>query len=88
MYGYNHYNHYNDTFINSRLLTIDMVGWKEWLDKKVFVRSKNSSHPYSGKVIEVDDVSGKPLIWITIIDKYNKRVTFSTEEILSIKEED
>ena len=65
-----------------------MVGWKEWLGKKVFIISKNSSHPYEGKVIEVDDTSAKPLIWITIIDKYNKRVTFVHSEILSIKEEE
>ncbi len=64
-----------------------MVGWNEWLDKKVFIVSKNSSHPYSGKVVEVDENSGSPLVWITIIDKYNKRVSFSVDEILSIKEE-
>ena len=65
-----------------------MAGWKEWLDKKVFIISKNTSHPYSGKVVEVDENSAKPLIWITIIDKYGKRVTFVHSEILSIKEED
>jgi hypothetical protein len=65
-----------------------MAGWMKWLDKKVFIISKNSEHPYSGKVVEVDDISGKPLIWITIIDKFGKRVTFVTSEILSIKEED
>jgi len=65
-----------------------MAGWKEWLGKKVFIISKNSFHPYQGKVIEVDDTSGKPLVWITIIDKYKKRVTFVQSEILSIKEEE
>ncbi|KKL53102.1 hypothetical protein LCGC14_2278790 [marine sediment metagenome] len=64
-----------------------MAGWKEWLGKKVFIVSKNSSHPYQGKVIEVDELSGKPLVWITITDKYDKRVTFVQLEILSIKEE-
>ncbi len=64
-----------------------MAGWGEWLDKKVFIISKTSSHPYQGKVIEVDELSAKPLIWITIIDKYGKRVTFVQSEILTIKEE-
>lgn len=64
-----------------------MAGWKGFLGKKVFIRSKNSSHPYQGKVIEVDDSSAKPLTWITIIDKYDKRVTFVTSEIIEIKEE-
>jgi len=64
-----------------------MAGWKEWLDKKVFINSRNSSHPFTGIVVEVDETSAKPLIWITIIDKYKKRVTLSHSEILSIKEE-
>ena len=64
-----------------------MAGWKEWLDKRVFIISKNTSHPFSGKVVEVDETSAKPLVWITIIDKYGKRVTFVHSEILSIKEE-
>ena len=63
-----------------------MIGWKYWLDKEVFIISKNSSHPYQGKVIDVDD-SNPVLIWIIILDKFNKRVQFCTEEILSIKEE-
>ena len=64
-----------------------MVGWKEWLGKKVFIISKNSSHPFQGKVIEVDDTSAKPLVWIVIKDKFDKRVQFVASEILSIKEE-
>jgi len=63
-----------------------MVGWNEWLEKKVFIISKNSSHPFSGKVIEVDD-SNPILIWLVITDKFGKRVQFSVDEILSIKEE-
>lgn len=64
-----------------------MAGWQEWLGKQVFIRSKNSSHPYQGKVIEVDENSAKPLIWIVIIDKFNKRVQFVHSEIIEIKEE-
>ena len=64
-----------------------MAGWQEWLGKKVFIISKNSSHPYQGKVIEVDEISATPLIWIVITDKFGKRVQFVASEILSIKEE-
>jgi len=64
-----------------------MAGWTEWLEKKVFIISKNSSHPFSGKVIEVDD-SNPILIWLVITDKFGKRVQFSVDEILSIKEEE
>ena len=70
------------------LSKLTMAGWSEWLGKRVFIISKNSSHPYQGKVIEVDEISGKPLVWITIIDKYNHRVTFVQSEILTIKEEE
>jgi NADH dehydrogenase FAD-containing subunit len=65
-----------------------MTGWNSWLGKKVYLISKNSSHPFTGKVIEVDEQSSSSLIWITIIDKFEKRVTFVTSEILSIKEEE
>jgi len=64
-----------------------MVGWTNWLDKKVYIISKNASHPFQGLVIDVDEESGKPLTWITIIDKYNKRVTLVASEITLIKEE-
>jgi len=63
-----------------------MDGWKYWEGKKVFIISKNSSHPYTGEVIEVDD-SKEPLIWITIIDKYGSRVQLVHSEILTIKED-
>jgi len=64
-----------------------MNGWKSWLGKKVFINSKNSSHPYSGKVIEVVETKESPLVWITITDKFGKRVTFVHTEITLIKEE-
>ena len=63
-----------------------MEGWKNWVGKNVFIRVKGS-HPFQGNVIEVDD-SSQHLVWITIIDKFDKRVVFTTEEIISIKEED
>lgn len=65
-----------------------MAGWNEWIGKKVFIISKNSKHPYSGKVIEVDSLTSSQLVWITIIDKYKKRVTFVHTEIVTIKEEE
>lgn len=63
-----------------------MAGWQDWKDKKVYIILKNQ-RIYSGLVIEVDD-SSNPLIWITIIDKFNKRITFLTNEIEIIQEEE
>ncbi len=63
-----------------------MAGWKEWMGKKVFIISKNSSHPYTGTVIEIDD-SNPLLVWLVITDKFEQRVQFSVNEILSIKED-
>lgn len=57
------------------------------MGKKVFLRVKNKSHPYQGKVVEVT-CDLKPNVWITILDKFNKVITFSVEEILEIKEEE
>ena len=63
-----------------------MEGWKYYEGKKVFIILKNKRH-YSGKVIEVDINSGKPLVWITIIDKFDKRITFVQSEIDLLQEE-
>lgn len=57
------------------------------MGKKVFLRVKNKSHPYQGNVVEVT-CDLKPNVWITILDKFNKVITFSVEEILEIKEEE
>jgi len=62
-----------------------MVGWKSWLDKKVYIILKDNRR-YEGKVIDVDISSH--LTFISIIDKFNKQVTFSIEEIQLIKEEE
>jgi len=61
-----------------------MVGWNEWVGKKVYVVVKG--RPYSGKVIDVHD-SGDNLIFLEIIDKFNQHVCFTTKEIELIKEE-
>jgi len=62
-----------------------MEGWNYWMDKKVFIILKNNRN-YSGTIINVDDKS-HPLIWITILDKFNKRITFVHSEIEVIQEE-
>ena len=60
--------------------------WKEWIGKNVFVKTRTSG-VYSGKVLDVDDTT--PLIvFFTLLDKYNKRVTFVTSEIIKIVEEE
>lgn len=59
-------------------------GWMYWMDKKVYIVLKNK-RTYSGKVINVE--INPPLIWITITDKFNARVMFSSGEIAEIKEE-
>lgn len=59
--------------------------WKYWMGKKVFLILKNK-RTYSGEIIEVDD-SDKPLIWISILDKFNKKITFVHSEIEVVQEE-
>jgi len=61
------------------------MDWKYWDNKHIFVKLRTGA-VYSGKVIDVD-ISNGELIWITIIDKKNERVTFVHTEIVKIKEE-
>ena len=61
------------------------MDWKYWNDKNIFVKLKSGA-VYSGKVIDVD--VSIDLVWITIIDKFDKRVTFVHSEIEKIKEEE
>jgi len=60
------------------------MNWKDWLNKKVFIRTRHDK-VFSGTIQEVDDDS-PPLIWITILDKFNDRVTFAHSEIVEIRE--
>lgn len=53
--------------------------------KKVFISLKNNNI-YNGIVSEVADL-GNGLIFISIVDKFNKWVTFSSGEIAEIREE-
>jgi small nuclear ribonucleoprotein (snRNP)-like protein len=57
-----------------------MTNWLYWLDKRCWIILKNKKE-YTGKVIDVDSTSSNILIWITILDKYGKRVLICTEEI-------
>ncbi len=62
-----------------------MEGWKRYLNKKVFIILKNKRQ-YSGIVIEIDETS-LPLVFITIIDKFNNKITFAHSEIDLMQEE-
>ena len=62
-----------------------MEGWKNWEGKKVFIILKNH-RTYSGIVKRVD--IEPPLVWITILDKFDKLITFSAEEINVMQEEE
>ena len=62
-----------------------MDGWKYWDGRKVFLRLKNG-RVYSGIIDSVDD-SDKNIIFISLIDKFSKKITFVVSEILEIKEE-
>ena len=61
-----------------------MEGWKYWENKKVFIILKNKRN-YSGTVLEVEKNDEK--YWITILDKFNNRIGFSSDEIEVIQEE-
>lgn len=64
-----------------------MMDWRKWIDKKVYVQLKDD-RVYSGKVIEVDNLSNSiDVFFITIIDKFGKRVTFVNTEIVKLEEE-
>ena len=60
--------------------------WKNYLEKKVFIILKNKRQ-YAGIVIGIDD-SNPPLIFITIIDKFDKKITFAHSEIDLMQEEE
>lgn len=64
-----------------------MAGWIYYLNKRVWILLKNKKE-FSGKVIDIDSSSSNILVWITILDKYNKRVLICKEEIDVMKEEE
>lgn len=63
-----------------------MDGWRYWEGKKVFIILKNKRR-YSGLVIEVEINPKSPLIWITLRDKFENRISFVNSEIEVIQEE-
>ena len=60
-----------------------MAGWNKWMGKKVFLRIKIKAI-HIETVVEVTNEL-KPTIWITILDKFNKWITFSVDEIIEIR---
>lgn len=64
-----------------------MEGWKCYEGKQVFIKLKNKRE-YSGKVLEVSISYTNPTeVFITINDKFGKRVTLNNSEIAIIQEE-
>ena len=55
------------------------------IGKNVYIILKNKRN-YQGEVISVDE-SASPLIFISIIDKFQNRITFVHSEIEVIQEE-
>ena len=62
-----------------------MIGWKNWIGKKVFLRLRGGK-VYSGIVKEVSD-ENEGACFFKIKDKFDMDVMFLTSEILEIKEE-
>jgi len=60
--------------------------WKDWNGKKVFIRTKHGS-VFNGVVkgVNTDD---KPIIFISLIDKFGKPIMLVSSEIVHIKEEE
>jgi hypothetical protein len=59
--------------------------WNEKRGKVVFIKLRDGG-VYNGLVLDIDE-RAKPIIFLTIKDKYNKIVTFATSEIIKISEE-
>lgn len=64
-----------------------MEGWKCWEGKTVFIILKNKRQ-YSGEVLEVEaDPKTIGFYFITISDKFGKRISFVNTEVELIQEE-
>ena len=57
--------------------------WEDWNGKRIFVKLRDGGC-YTGDVIDVD--VGQ-ISFLTIIDKFQKKVTFATSEITKIVDE-
>lgn len=62
-----------------------MDGWDYYIKKRVFLILKNK-RVYSGIIENVENV-GNGLVWIRLRDKFNKIITFTTNEIDVCEEE-
>lgn len=60
--------------------------WLDWFGRYVFVQLRSGAC-YTGTIIDVDEKS-LPLIFITILDKFNKKVMFVNSEIIKIVQEE
>jgi len=60
------------------------MDWKGWDNKYVSIILKHGKEHF-GKVIDVD-ISGGELIWITIINRREEKITFVHSEIIKIQE--
>ena len=58
----------------------------QWEGKKVFIETR-SGRKYAGKVIKVEISKNCELVWISIHDKFGKKITFAHSEINLIQEE-
>lgn len=63
-----------------------MEGWKYWEGKQIYIILKNQ-RKYSGKVLEVEEDKNSNTYFITILDKFNNRISFVSSEIKLIQEE-
>lgn len=59
-------------------------GFKEMIGKKVYLKLKNERN-YTGIITHVND-SKLPITWISMIDKFGKKVMFCDSEIEVIEE--
>ena len=59
--------------------------WAEWNNKQIFMKLKTGDC-YTGRVISVDSDSISSG-FITIIDKYNDKISIAVSEIVKIVEE-
>lgn len=66
------------------------MDWNGWINKKVFVQLTDGK-VYNGLIIDIEenDIGSdyKKLVFITLIDKFDKKVFFSTSQIIRMVDE-
>ena len=60
--------------------------WIEWQGKKAHIILQNN-YEYNCNIVSVD-VSGNGLIFFNVIDKFGKKITFTSGEIKFIEEKE